>query len=123
MDDIKKCDLTVIVIVVLMIIARILTVGYISFIQDTTGAEYNNVASVIESNPVAKIFLTSKGIYSILQHMILPGFAVAAYMYFRRKVKDGKMDVASLMLSVNFTFMVMLLDVTNDIAVVTGALL
>jgi hypothetical protein len=106
-----------------MILARVLTAIPLIEITEQTGAQIENVAIAYEANPLFKSFVDIKGIKAVMMLIIIPATAMAVYYFFRKRVKEGKMQIDSLCYFTTFAFFVMLMDSINNAITLIGLLL
>jgi hypothetical protein len=105
-----------------MLIVKLLTMFAFSITNKDTGAEISAVAVAYETNPFFKLALMLGQTGYILQFIILPATAMATYYYFRRRVKQGKVDIDSLTFFVQFAFFSLLVNIFNDLGGLFGKL-
>ena len=102
---------------------RFMTVMIMSNLVQVTGAEITNVVNLFEANPLAKWLLNLKQMSFIANFIMLPAISMALYLYFRQRVKNGKMEFVDLCYFVNFAFIFLLINVVNDGASLAGRLI
>lgn len=107
-------DIFVILIVIFAFIVRYLTIGFMMYTAEDTKADIDAVYTAYEANPVAKFVLQMRGIKGILTDLVFPAILIATYIYFRSKVKKGRMDIDALRYHTNILFFAMLINVIND---------
>lgn len=121
--DVKMTDYLVFIVIILMIIARLISYGYVSYMSEVTGTQIEQVVQVFEANPLAKVHSALQNVALLIVNLIMPSAIVALYIYFKRKVLQGKMDVDILVMFTTYILIAISLDVINDISIFIGALL
>ena len=107
-------DVLVAVCFILMLTVKFFTLYNFTMIQEFTGVEIEQIATAYEGNDFFKIQISLQKIGYVLGGLILPAMLIALYLYNRRKVNVGKMDMDSLSFFVQFTFFMLLLNIVND---------
>jgi RsiW-degrading membrane proteinase PrsW (M82 family) len=122
-SNIRANDVLIVLGLLLMIFARVLTMTYISAIVTETKANIEAVNNLYEANPFAKMTLRLRSLGTLIQMVMIPAFGLATYIYFRKKAKEGKLEVMMLSFFVNLYFFTMVLDVINNLALVFGKMI
>ncbi len=79
------------------------------------GIEYD-ASKVIEANPIAKLWLSVKGVGFVFSYFIMPAMLFAYYFHVRRKDRENAKFIAL------FFFFMALINVSNDLSVYLGGL-
>lgn len=116
-------DVLVWISFILMLLTKAFTLFLFAQIHETTKAEIEAVAINYETNPLFLLGTQLQNIGFIITIIILPASAMAYYYYIRRKVKQGKADIDSMIFFVQFVFFSMLINIVNDGAVLIGKLI
>jgi len=114
------CDIILVAIVIMMILARVLTFFYISAVAEETGADIEAIQNIYELSSLHKAVLQLTQVSFLFQIFILPSVTLATYLFFRRKVKLGKMDIQSFQFFTNLAFFICFFDVINNLALLLG---
>ncbi len=103
-----------------MIIARVLTLFYISAVATETKADIEAINKLYEVNPLQTLLFNLQTAKTILSVFLIPALSFATYMFFRRRTKQGKVDIDSLTFYVHFVIMIVILDIFNNLALLFG---
>jgi hypothetical protein len=106
----------------MMLLVKFCTIFAFVIIHEETGAEINAIATAYEGNDLFRIALSLDKIGFIITVIVLPAALMALYLHMRRKVREGKVDIATLEYYVYFTFFALLINITNDGAGLLGKL-
>lgn len=113
-SKIKKLDWIVAITFILLIATRITTLAYFEYVSVQSGESIKNIAKAYEVNPVYKVLLASKGLELILIVLVFPAFVFASYLFIRKKVLKGYVDIDTFGLYIVFLFLIALLNFIND---------
>jgi len=116
-NRLRSCDLLVFFILCIMIGSSLLTNFYVSYHSEITKADVEQVYTLIESNPIAKLSSISYSLRLILSKIILPGFLLGNYFYFRKRISLDCLEYYTLTI-----FFFMMFDFFNDLGVVLGVM-
>lgn len=127
MDDkqkkaIKTNDWLVVGSFVLMLAVKFATLFIFSMIHQETKADIDAITTAYEGNDLFKIAISFQKIGQVVGIIILPAAALATYFYYRRKVLAQRMELTDLSFFVQFVFFTLLINITNDGAVLLGKL-
>jgi len=122
-NEIKILDWLVFATFIFLLGTRLFTAFYISHITAVSGAEITAIATVYESNPVAKLFITATGIKFIMSYLIMPSAVIAVYLVLKKLYKKKKITVEALSFYVYLMFLIFLQNFLNDFVVLLGKLL
>ena len=123
MKEIKILDWLVFATFIFLLGTRLFTAFYISHVSSLSGAEINDVATVYESNPIAKTLITANGIRFILSYLIMPSSVVAIYLVLKKIYKKNKISIEALSFYVYLMFLIFLQNFLNDFVVLLGKLI
>jgi len=117
---IKISDRIFIVGLVMLIAAHFITVLAIAMISDH-GSSVADVARAYERNPLATGLIETFSSYNfMIAFIILPGFSAASYWLIRHYYRPVP---SFILFNALFVFFSALLNVTNDMAALTGLML
>ncbi len=122
MNPIKKCDIYVVIIMVLVIGIHFMTNFFIEKKSEVTGAEIESVIKIYETNPFKHIQLKAKGLLTMLLYFVNPGFILFFYWLIRQSVKKGKTEVIILQSFTMLVFFITMVNFLNDFGMIAGML-
>lgn len=123
-DTLRKTSDIMFALGLLMLVAcHFITTTIIWFLtSQNAGATAQQVANAFEANPLAVNLVAGfTGISFIISYIVLPGLSLAGYWTFRNSY--GKKNPSFLYMMASIVFFSGLLNVTNDLAALTGVLL
>lgn len=121
--EIHYCDWIVGSAFFLMLVARFVTLFYLSAVASETGADIEAIYTIYEMSPIHKAILNLQQMGIMLSTMIVPSLAVATYLFFRYRAFKGHLQASDLMFYVNFSFLLILTNVFNDLPLLLGKLI
>jgi len=122
-SELRYCDIIVGITFVLMLVARITTLFYISMVATETGADIESIITLYEASPLHKLLLNLTQSLLILQIFIIPTLALTIYLLFRRRLKTAKLNIETLWFFITFIFFVILMDILNNLALLLGRMI
>lgn len=108
-------DGMVIVAIFLMLLVHLSTNIVLWKQQDLTGADYDEIVKVHESNPAAKYILMSGNLRYIFSLLLMPAFIGAAYFVQRRRK-----DLVAVQFTAAFFLLLAIYNLNNDFGAVVG---
>ena len=116
-------DWLVIASFVLLIAAHSTTNFLLKYYENS--AQYmedvKQVANLMEANPVAQLFFQFTNLKLIYQFVLMPVWFFGMYYYFRRKLINVNYEMLETIAMM--TFMIALLDASNDVSIMLGLLM
>ena len=114
----RKVDIMVVSALFLLLLTHIITVAISVKESQTTGADYRDVVTLIEANPVAKWILINHKINSMLSIIIMPSIVFGTYFYYRKKL-----PLDTLIYYGYVVLTMAAININNDIGVYLGQML
>lgn len=112
------CDVLMGLSCLLYVLVRSLTVFFINYQTEITKVDVEQMTTLIEANPFARLLLNFKQIGYMGHYIMLPALMGGTYMFLRSRYKKGKVDIDSLGIFVYFIFFSLCLNLINDGALV-----
>lgn len=124
--EIKVCDWIMFATLIMILATRFMTMSYMSHIEkeittnESAKIGINKIINLYELNPMIKLLVNLKQIGYILLYFLIPATAFSVYLFFRRRVLRGRLDIEVLQHFVIFAFFVMLFNIVNDLGALVG---
>jgi len=120
--DIRYCDIITWITFAMLIFVRFITTVVFHITANISQTSVQSVIQIMEVNPLAKMAFSLQSIGMMLQFFIVPALFLATYYLFRRRTKQEKISIDSLLFFVNFGFFIMLINIFNDLSTLMGLL-
>lgn len=122
MDEITKCDIYVVIIILMVFGVHMMTTYYISSKSQETSASIEATVKYYETNPFVKLQLITNKLLTLIFMIIKPGIILFFYWLLRNRVKAGKTELLILQSFVMVMFFVLMTNFLNDFSVLLGHL-
>ena len=121
--EIRWCDFMVISYFIMYLICHFCTNFVTTDRAAYSEAEVKQIVNILETNPIAKAIYQLDGVKMLMFNVAIPGMIMALYLYIRKRVKKGLVNVETLSYFCALATFSLIVNVFNDAAITLKLLL